>query len=103
MNDSHTPYLRIGIVQYFKFKSDINYVSETENSGVVNTEAGKADDVSKNQFGYWGAVGFSKAVYGTTKVFAEGRYERTNGFIGESFIDSISSCNSFQIIVGLKF
>jgi hypothetical protein len=101
--DDNTPYIKAGIVQYFKVKSSIEVVEENESKGKVTTSSARHDYLGKNQTGYWIGLGFSKAIWGTKKGFIECRYERASGFIGQGLINPISSTQTISALVGLRF
>lgn len=103
LTEAQTPYIRIGLSQYFKLKSSLEVLNEHQNHDVVTTTFNTYDLDSRNQTGFWVGAGFSKIIRSRIKAFGEIRYERTNGFIGKPFVNSSSSTQNITILAGLRF
>ncbi len=102
LKENQTPYIKLGLVQYFKLTSTLKIVSEKEVNGVVTTSTDEGALSGKSQQGFWFSIGYTKNVFGRYKVFSEIRYEKTNGFLG-SFLQSNSRITNLQFLLGLRF
>lgn len=104
LRDEQTPYFKFGISQYFVLNSDIQNITERENTetNVVTTYV-QSYDKDRSQFGLWVAAGFNKTI-GSLKYFAEFRYERANGFYGGLVHPNpTSKTQNITVVAGLRF
>lgn len=102
-DDFSTPYLRLGIAPYISTKSTIQTISETENNSVVTTDYYDGVIAGKRQLGVWFGAGYTYTFYSKFKVFAEVRFERGNGFIGEDFFEDFSNTGTLSFLVGIRY
>jgi hypothetical protein len=101
LDKPHTPYVKLGVVQYFILKSSSEVIAEREIGGIVTTQYSNSAIDGKNQVGYWFGVGYTKNVMRKTQAFIEIRYEKTNGFI-DHLANSSSSTNNLTVLVGVR-
>lgn len=105
-----TPYINLGVSGTFHLETSSSYLSELKLSSGSLTEEEEAIQINKNQFGYWGGIGVKKQMNKGLILFAEIRYEKTNGINGYEkgnfgmalFAPSISSrVQNIQVLIGL--
>jgi hypothetical protein len=108
LQESQTPYIKFGLVQYFFKEKTMESLVETEGTdGSVYTKKEPMFDEfykhSRNQpKGYWFSVGFTKNIIGRVSAFAEVRVEGNTGFIGTD-VQSESSVTTLNILFGMRF
>jgi hypothetical protein len=102
MEASRTPYFKIGLSRYWVLSNDIHTVIEQELSeGVVLTSETKGGYDVKNPKGIYLSIGYQQAVSRKLKVFAEGRYENMEGFVGTA-IQSFSDLANYSVMFGFR-
>jgi hypothetical protein len=102
INKPQAPYVKGGLVQYYKLKTSGNQLSEREAFGTVTTSEKEISFTAKNQRGVWVSIGFDKNLWKQYRLFVEVRYELTNGFIGQANRTE-SSTKNLSGILGIKF
>jgi hypothetical protein len=102
LHEGHTPYIKLGLVQYFTLNVSAQILSEAENSGVVSTYRSDMTLNSRNPYGFWIGAGFTKKISSKVSGFLEVRYEKNNGFTSPS-ANSSASGSAVNFLIGLKF
>lgn len=100
---SRTPYAKIGFSRYAVLDEEIYSRAEEELSGGVIITREKSGGYSvKNPKGIYLGLGYQFTVFRQLLVFAEGRYENMEGFVGTD-IQSFSKLSNYNFMLGVKF
>lgn len=100
-----TPYLNFGMSSTFNLSSSspltTNYKLANRIETVFTKDAVNTNDL---QFGFFGGLGISKAIHNKLNLFAEIRYEWTNGIVDRAGGDQSleSSIQNIQITFGVR-
>jgi len=102
LQESHTPYIKCGLVQYITLSVSARVISESENNGVVTTDRYDVPINNRNPYGIWVGVGYTKKIASKVSGFIDVRYEKNKG-LGDSSVNSSSSGSTVNLLFGLKF
>jgi hypothetical protein len=104
LREDHTPYIKGGVVTYYRFDTSVKQIGEAEStSGIVTTTYGPPSVHYKGQNGYWISLGYSNLIARRLKGFVDFRWESGSSFIGKLKDPTSSSYSNINIILGLRF
>lgn len=102
LSPASTPYLKLGFGNYMVIDDEVRTLSEKEvSNGVILTSKSTGGYEIKNPKGVYLGLGYQRAMSKKISVFAEGRYESMEGFVG-TVIQSFSELTNYSVTFGLK-
>lgn len=103
LQENNTPYIKAGFSLCFRNNITIKTRTEQEaSSGNVFTYESYGGYNITNPKGIWASVGYDKTIFRNLKMFAEFRYENSEGFIGTG-IQSFSTVKNYNFLLGFRF
>jgi hypothetical protein len=96
-NESHTLYLKAGIISGVMMNLDIQETRELYVAPIVRTTV-SLRKISNKQNGVYGSVGFTKEIHSRLRVFMETRFESTRTDQDSGFHNRI-----FSVYTGIRF
>ncbi len=99
-----TPYFDAGVSTTLHLKTSTSWIQEVEMSNIVEITKSEALTTKKSQFGLWAGFGLSKSISRKLEVYAEFRFEVTNGISKEmpAPFEINSKITNLQLITGIR-
>jgi len=98
----NTPYFKTGVFWSSTISSSVRTVEERKLPDAIYTDEYTTGYQFKNPKGFWFSLGYDKTVFKSTRLFAEFRYERGEGYMGSPVVNDSHMVN-YNFLAGLRF